>query len=288
MVSYLSWGANVILFVTACFLAAETANAIFAALLTPPGEEAAAAPAPVSSDVRTWAQRQVILERNLFHSSTREVVAAPVEPVEDVEPTSLPLDLLGTAAADDPALAWAAINDRETRATLIVGLGDVLKDKAEVARIERRRVLLLENGVHRELAFGDEAPAEAPVRRASRPARAAARDRRAAMNRVSLPRKDIEAALRNPGDLLSQARFLPKQEDGQLIGIEVGAIKPGSVLEDVGLENGDLITEFNGVPIDSPEQSGRLIQELGDAGPLTLVVERADGGTQTIVVEAND
>jgi type II secretory pathway component PulC len=87
---------------------------------------------------------------------------------------------------------------------------------------------------------------------------------------------------------LSQARFLPKQEGGELVGIEVGAIKPGSVLEEVGLVNGDLITEFNGVPIDSPEQSGRLIQELGDAKEISLVVEDPDGATRTIVVAPND
>jgi general secretion pathway protein C len=286
MVSYLSWGANVILFVTACFLAAETANAIFASLLAPPGEQAAPRAEPAPAEAKTWAQRQVILDRNLFHSSTREVALAPVEPIEELEPTKLPLDLLGTAAADDPALAWAAINDRETRDTLIAGIGDVLKERATVARIERRRVLLLGDGVHRELTFGDEAPPPKPVRRAARtPTR---KSRRSGLSRVSIPRRDVEAALKNPGDLLSQARFLPKQEEGELIGIEVGAIKPGSVLEDVGLENGDLITEFNGVPIDSPEQSGRLIQELGDASEISLVVEDANGETRTIVVAPND
>jgi type II secretion system protein C len=286
MVSYLSWGANVILFVTACFLAAKTANAIFAALLAPP--EDAVVEHSVANPVaaKSWAQRQVILDRNLFHSSSEPGSAVPIAIEEDVEATRLPLDLLGTAAADDPRLAWAAINDRETRDTLIVGIDDILKDKATVARIERRRVLLLENGVHRELTFGDEPPAPSPVRRAARPTRNRL-SRRSGLSRVAIPRRDVEAAIKNPGDLLSQARFLPKQEDGELIGIEVGAIKAGSVLEDVGLEDGDLITEFNGVAIDSPEQSGRLIQELSDASEISLVVEDADGESRTIIVAPN-
>jgi general secretion pathway protein C len=283
MVAYLSWGANVILFVTACFLAANTANAIFAAILTPPTRAVVEREGSAPVAAPSWAQRQVILDRNLFHSSTVENLAGRVEPIEEVEPTRLPLDLLGTAAAADPQLAWAAVLDRETRETLIVGIDDVLKEKATVARIERRRVLLLENGTHRELTFGDEPPAEKPVRRAKAPGRAP-NARRSGLTRVNIPRRDMENALKNPGDLLSQARFLPKQEDGELIGIEVGAIKPGSVLQDVGLKNGDLITEFNGIPIDSPEDSGRLIQELGDAEEITLEVEDKDGVSQTIVV----
>jgi len=209
MVSYFSWGANVILFVTACFLAAQTANAIFAALLTPPGDEVAPRPMAAPATAKTWAQRQVILDRNLFHSSTQEAALAPIEPIEEVEPTRLPLDLLGTAAADDPRLAWAAINDRETRDTLIVSIDDILKDKATVTRIERRRVLLRENGALRELTFGDEAQAEKPVRRAAaRPPTRGARGRRSALNRVTVPRQQVEAALKNPGDLLSQAHII--------------------------------------------------------------------------------
>jgi len=108
------------------------------------------------------------------------------------------------------------------------------------------------------------------------------------MSRVAVPRQDVAAALANPSDLLSQARFLPKMDEGELIGIEVNAIKSGSVLADVGLENGDLITEFNGVPVSSPEESGRLIQELGDADEISLVIEGADGQTRTILVAPNE
>jgi general secretion pathway protein C len=273
MVSYVSWGANILLFVAGCFLAANTVNAVFAAMLTRPSGPVVARDAPTDNEARTWAQRQVILDRNLFHSST---VDPPIldELEEDVEPTRLPLDLLGTAAGDDPALAWAAITDRETRETLIVSLGDVLKEKAKVIRIERRRVLLSEGGARRELTFGDAPPAAQPVRRSPRTA-ARRTPRRTPMNRVAVPRRDVEAAL------------APKQEDGELIGIEVNAIKSGSVLSDVGLENGDLITEFNGVPVSSPEESGRLIQELGDADEINLVVEGPDGQTRTIVVDPN-
>ena len=119
--------------------------------MTPSGDAVVESSAAAPADSKTWTQRRVILDRNLFHASTEGGAAAILsEPLEDVEATRLPLDLLGTAAADDPRLAWAAVNDRETRDTLIVGIDDVLKEKATVVRIERRRGLLLENGVHRE------------------------------------------------------------------------------------------------------------------------------------------
>ena len=37
-----------------------------------------------------------------------------------------------------------------------------------------------------------------------------------------------------------------------MVGVQVNAIKPGSLFEQIGLQNGDMITEFNGIPIERP------------------------------------
>jgi hypothetical protein len=153
MGSILSWGANAVLFVVGCFLAADTANAILTSvLLSPPEQVGEAAPLPTLAQ-RSWEDRQVILTRNLFKSSTEAAPLVPVEMEEDIEATRLPLTLLGTAAAENPQLAWAAIEDREKHETLVVSVGDAVASRATVQRIERRRVVLLENGSPRELTL---------------------------------------------------------------------------------------------------------------------------------------
>ena len=63
--------------------------------------------------------------------------------------------------------------------------------------------------------------------------------------------------MRDPSELLSQARVLPKYEQGQMVGLQVNGIKPGSLFQEIGLQEGDLITQFNGIAIDSPDQSAQ-------------------------------
>ena len=304
MVSYLSWAANAVLFVVACFLAANTANTIFAAALAPTTEEVPIPPAE-SARAPSWPDRRVILERNLFNSSTAEslVEAEPIEEVEEIEATTLPLQLLGTVGSENPELAWAAILDKQSRKTLVVTIGDLLKEKATVLRIERRRIVLLENDVHRELLIGDEPVVSPAVLRAARKARTRSprsrartsrRDRsessvrQLAENRFAMPREEVEEVLKNPADILSQARFLPKYDGGEMVGFQINSIKSGSVLEGFGIENGDLITEFNGISITSPTESARLLQEFNDSSSVSLVVQDADGDVRTINVDLDE
>lgn len=286
MVSYLSWAANAVLFVAACYLAANTANTIFAAMLAPPEPADVVEAAPAATPATRVDHREAILARNLFQSSTVAVVPQESENIEDLEETKLPLDLLGTTAAENPALAWAAVMDKELRKTLVVSIGDVLKEKAEVLRIERRRLVLRENGENRELTFGDD-PAEAsPVTRA--PRRTARRTTPPRGRRARITRDDVNQALRDPSDILSQARFLPKYDGGEMKGFQVNAIKPDSVLKDVGLQNGDVITEFNGIPINSPQESAKLLQELGESTSFSIQVEGKDGSPRDIDVDLDE
>jgi type II secretion system protein C len=290
MGSILSWGANAVLFVVGCFLAADTANAILTSvLLSPPEQVGEAAPLPTLAQ-RSWEDRQVILTRNLFKSSTEAAPLVPVEMEEDIEATRLPLTLLGTAAAENPQLAWAAIEDREKHETLVVSVGDAVASRATVQRIERRRVVLLENGSPRELtleADKDTTPTRSTAR--SRPSRTSRRSaaRTRPRDRVEVPKREVQKALRNPASILSQARILPKWEDGEMQGVQLQAIKAGSLLEEVGFVNGDVITEVNGEIIDSPEQSAKFMRELSEADEIEATVDR-DGQRVTIPFVINE
>jgi general secretion pathway protein C len=285
MISTLRRVANAVLFVVACLLGADTANAIFAAVVLPPPEREVEAAGEEPIAASTWADRQSILDRNVFESST--LAPPPGGAVdEDLEATKLPLTLMGTAASEDPRLAWAAIQDRDARTTLIVGVGQAIQDKATVVRIERQRVVLMEGGAHRELAFDEDdltpqlaaAAAPAPGGPASRAAaRRAARLQQLSENTFEMPEADAQALMNNPAQVLSDARWLPKYEDGQMTGVQMSQIKAGSMLEQAGMQEGDLITGVNGMPLDSPEQSPLIMQQLMSGEAVTFEVISADG-----------
>ena len=287
MGSVLTSTANVALFVLGCFLAADTVNEVIAAVLLAPSEEAIApVHATPAAPQRTWAERQIILTRNLFNSSTRAPIASSEPELEEVEKSRLPVTLLGTFAATDDTLSRATLQDKEQNETLVVGIGDQIKGKALVTRIERRRVLLTENGAPRELTLDEEAPGPPSVRRRA-PERRSARDprnrvRRSDAGAFDVSRAELEETLRNPTQLLSEARVLPKFEDGEMVGLQVNSIKAGSLFEEIGLKNGDVITEFNGITIDSPEQSTKIFQEFAEADEFNVMVRGADGSESPI------
>ena len=284
MVRYLSWLANAALLTLGCFLVANTANAVFAALLTPSPAERAPAPAPEPAAGRSWSDRQKILERNLFNASLL-APARPVEVDEDLQATQLPLSLLGTVATPDPQLSWAAIEDKETRKHLVLRMQDDVKDgKATVMRIERKRVVLSENGELRELVLTENQgippmPKTSARKRPSRKSRAA--QRRSARNRSPArppePPPNFEEVIRNPAQLFSQARILPKYEDGEMVGVQVSAIQAGSLFEQAGIKDGDVITELNGIKINSPEESATILRELSNAEELEITIRGEDG-----------
>lgn len=290
---------NGVLGVLACFLLATIVTAV---IPEPDPESASLAPATVAPpQPKGWDERKVILERNLFNASTLAPVVVE-DPDADLEATKLPLKLLGTVAGGTDQ-SWAAVLDTETGQHMVVRVDDLLKDRAQVLRIERRRIVLQNGAKREELALEGDAGDAGVTRTAARAtptagrgiARArrgagdaAERIRRLAENRFSVAREDVEEAARNPANLFSQARILPKYEAGAMVGVQVNAIQPGSLLEEIGLQNGDTISEVNGVRISSPEDSTSVLRELSEATQFTVVVTGSDGQQRTLTYQLEE
>lgn len=304
-------GINLALVVLCCFLAARVIAAVTGEVL---GPDVAAAPPghlrPPPVD-RSWGARQIIITRNPFNAST--LVKAPI-PDEDEEyaKTKLRVKLLGTAAHEEPSYSWAAVEDLESRQHLVVRVGDQLQGRADVLRIERRRIIL-QNGPRREeLALEEDgkaptnrratarrAPSRQPQQRAAarptraprpRPARTTAPNPRVeqlAENRFALDRADVEAMATNPGALLAsnQARILPKYENGQMVGLQVNAVRAGSLWQQIGVQDGDTITEFNGIQISGQQGGQELLQQLSSARAFNVTVTGRDGGVRQLQYE---
>jgi general secretion pathway protein C len=301
MARIIVWIANLTLGVLCSYLVASLILQVIEAVLVPePQAQVAAASRPVPS-AHGLQDRQVILARNLFNASVLSpAVPAPVPADEDLEATKLPLKLLGTAAAGDPSLSWAAVEDLETRKHSVVRPQDQLRGQATVVRIERRRIVL-QNGTRREelaLDQDDDAPkVPRPVARApvappagmqNADASVSARVRRLAENRFQVARSDVETAARNPAALFSQARIMPRYEAGAMTGVQLNAIKPGSLFEQIGIQSGDTITQFNGIRINSPEESAQLMRELSEARQFNVMVQGSDGRQRTLTYELDE
>ncbi len=286
--------ANGALLVLCCFLAARILAGVAGEFVAPPPAEETGLSQRVDPARQGVHDPQAILRRNLFKVST--LGARPVADQEIYEETTLPIRLLGTAALADPARSWAAVEDLDTGDHLIVRPNDQLKGAAQVVRIDRRRIVL-QNGPRREeLRLEEEPAAPEPTRtarnvRRSRPPPPPRRGdiranvRQLGENRFSVPRADVESVANNPAALFSQARILPKYEGGQMIGVQLNSIKGGSLFEQIGIQNGDTITEFNGIQVTGQQQSAQVLRELTEAKEFDVSVTGADGETRRLQYE---
>jgi hypothetical protein len=85
---------------------------------------------------------------------TEPVAATPVVEPQDDPPTSLPLTLLATQVADDPADGRATIRDDEAGAIASYRVGDPIRKHAIITAIERGRVRLVHDERRELLAVG--------------------------------------------------------------------------------------------------------------------------------------
>jgi type II secretory pathway component PulC len=86
-------------------------------------------------------------------------------------------------------------------------------------------------------------------------------------------------------DIFSQARMMPKYQDGEVTGLEFTSIQEGSLLLQQGLKNGDVVTEVNGVPIDSVSATSRVLTELSTVQDLNVKIQ-GPNGARTLNVPA--
>lgn len=292
---------NGTLAITALILLGYAVATIWTGWATEAGATASAGPPPASAALKQWDDRKVIIERNLFNASTLApaAVAQTMDESERYEKSRLPLRLLGTVAAGDAS--WAALERLDgDRKGIVVHVNEDLSRKwgyaATVLRIERGRVIFVNGGRREELSletpsgtFGDVGggpenagfggarganPSRAVARRlmAPDPAGVSPAVQRLAENRFALPRGDVESMAANPAALFSQARILPKYDQGKMVGVQLNAIRPGSLFEQVGIQDGDTVSQVNGVTVASPEDSQRLLEQFAAGGSLRVTV----------------
>lgn len=160
----LLWILDAALLALCGLFAAQTAQAVAEALRAPPvsASRPPAAPAEDSSGPEPAASAAIIVSRDLF--ATRATPTPPPAEPEEVEATELPLGLVGTAYSPDPDLAQAVVWNAWRGERRVVGVGDAIAGgAATVMRIERRRILLREEGDIREVSI-DAAEHRPPTR----------------------------------------------------------------------------------------------------------------------------
>ena len=273
-------------------LAAVEPDSPIGADLDEPGSDPAprgGAPKPdlaaVTDAQRRTARAGWIVEHNPFCRDCRPVEVTDASAAESdprVRATELPLALVATMEASEPAESLATIRDTERRATGLFGVGDEIRPGVVVAGVQPGLVVLREREGLRTLGFPDPKakPAPAPAAKPA-PAKRNSREIPGAREAIActgtsctVDRSFVEKLLANPRQLARQAKLVPAVKDGETRGFRIHRVRPGTLPKLLGLKNGDTLVAVNGTDLDSMDQAIGLYTKLRRASELSLTVER--------------
>jgi general secretion pathway protein C len=273
---------HMVFLTTGAYFLADTVNLVIARGLeasirpneAPPIAVANRNPAGVD---RTAYQR--ILQGDLFHPAERgQAVSLPTsEASVPLTPLDLPLILVGTVEAQGTG-SFAILEDRGTREQQVYRLKDVVKDGAILAKIERNQVVLQLGAREQVLTIYSDGtqdvappgPGVTPRAVEGTAAASGAGIRQVQPNRWVLDKQEVTAALGNLSQLLTKARVIPNFTDGKPDGFKIFSIAPDSLYAKIGLQNGDVLQQINGVEVKDPENFMRVFQQLKDETQIAL------------------
>lgn len=94
-----------------------------------------------------------------------------------------------------------------------------------------------------------------------------------------LQRGLVDRILTNQAELMRQARVVPQEEGGRVVGVKLYGIRRNSLLGRLGLQNGDVLRTINGFDMTSPDKALEAYTRLREANQLTVNVMRRNAPT---------
>jgi general secretion pathway protein C len=307
------WAVILALTGIAAFLDAEGITQVVGATLAVSDEQLAAAPLAarlipppiVATDHATSADP--VLARNPFDSVTGPLNAPPPKPVDSaetgtpappVDPFSAPdcdgVQVLIIAAAADPDWSFAALQDASDKTKTLLRRRGGQVGARTVEFIGWDRVWLL-NGNQRcqtqmfkppampsaSVAAAAPPPPPPPEKGGAGEVDPAIKNgiRKIGGTEFDVDRGVVDKILENQAELMRQARIVPEQENGKVVGIRLFGVRPDTLLGTLGMENGDRLEKINGFDMTSPEKALEAYARLRTADHLTVSVNRHGAAT---------
>ena len=223
-----------------------------------------------------------VWEKNMFNpggdaSAERPALKELTVETEAVEEINIPLSalsyiLIGTVSGQ-ASHAFAIIKIPAEKQQMLYRTGDMV-GPAEIVRIERNRVILNNAGRQEMLEVAFDAPSLASAGKRGSGAYVPKGIKKVSANRYILDRKEVDRLSGDMSQFMTQVRVVPNIVRGKASGYKLMNVKRGSLVESVGLQNGDIVKEINGKPIDKPEAAFGAYQQLKDDGRFVIEIER--------------
>jgi len=226
-----------------------------------------------------------ILERNIFSPGDKGLKLLPLAEKgknqkalgaskEGVREGPGSYKLMGTVAGPKNR-SWAILQNNVSRKQEIHRSLETLNG-GKIVQISRNQILIERDGKTEVLTIseGPEAISHRPVPRAALPRPKGEVVNRLSANRFLVNREDVTAAVGNINQFMTQARLKPHFDKGRPVGYSVTEIKPGSLIQKLGLKNSDIIKKVNGMVVTRPEEVMQAYTQLQRDSNIELEIER--------------
>ena len=226
-----------------------------------------------------------IVQRDIFSRATVTATPAPVEN------ENLNITLIGTShlSAGKPFIIVETPDGEQS----LYRQGETIPDVGRVLSISRSRAVVLHNGHRVALQIpnagegGTPQPMPFGVRRRFMGFPRFRRMRRSpygpygalspnlgvhreSSNHYLIGRVTVDHSLSEMGSLLRQIRAAPNLQNGSSNGFRLSQIQPGSIFQQIGLEDGDILTGAQGQSVNNPVRAIALLNALRNSPSISL------------------
>jgi len=282
---------NFILIAVIVYFLAQSVSA--AVKLHLAGAEVSLAPEAVTP-TRLQRQHPGLHPRAYYDAIVRRDIfsLAPAPAPTPAEDENLEITLVGTSqlSSGKPFIIIESSSGDQS----LYRLGETIPNVGRVLSIGSNRAVLLHNGHRVALKLATPGDEEMPqpfgLRRrvpryfpGPRPGvpftsygalGSAAGVHRLSYNRFLIGRATVERNLNNMPRLFTQIRAVPNIQNGSSRGFRLSEIQRGSIFEQLGLEDGDVVTGAQGQQVNDPMKAMALLSSLRDSSSIRLKVIR--------------
>ena len=260
------------------YCSAVAVNSVVATWLTlPPAalQQDDPLPSPTAQFKPPLSSYAVVYTRDIFNSEKAPVQTA----TSGVTAGNGGLRLWGTAIREHER-AFAIIEDQRTHAQGLYREGETIAPGVTLVQVGWDQIIIERNGQRETLTLPTEppsTPAPPVVLAATTPPARQEQDgiRQVTQDSFQVDRREVDRALANMNDLFTQVRAVPyAASNGVTQGFRLFSIKPQSLIDRLGLRNGDIVQRVNGVEISDPSTAFSLLQDLQGQSQLRVDVLR--------------
>ncbi len=239
---------------------------------------------------RSAALYEPIVRRDIFNLGPAPAAAPPPTTTNE----NLSITLLGTSHLSGGIKPFAIVEDASGNQTLY-RLGEMIPDAGRLIQIDRERIIVLHNGKRVAVQIpadelGDSLGSQSTkgfdrfrrfhnrqfpfLRRPIQRRPSVGGVHKLGPDRYAISRSTVNDNVNHMAQLFTEMRAVPNFENGKSNGFMLSEIQPGSIFQQIGLLNGDVLTDVSGHPVSDPAKAMQLLSTLDNQSSITLTVIR--------------